>query len=526
MDASILEASSKRTSPESFHPSYGTAGFRAKAHLLSSTVFRCGLLMGLRSLKTNKTTGICITASHNPAPDNGVKLVEPTGEMLLQEYESLADELANAETDEKLLEVLKRIMAQENISTDQENAQVLVAYDTRPSGLTLASDAIEGIECLGIPVKNLGVMTTPQLHWAVMRTNRGLDSSEEAYYNLLSESFRKLVGTEMEKTLHVDCANGVGGIQLRKLSDLLKSSGLNLVLHNTGDGVLNHLCGSDFIQKERTLPDSMGGLLAEDFACSIDGDADRLVYFYRDSGNPDSIVLLDGDKIAALVATLLKNLVTKLPGDLSKSTIGVVQTAYANGSSTKYLTDKINCEVVVTPTGVKHLHKAAHEFDVGIYFEANGHGTVLFKKSFIKSLKDIVNESKPAEELLSINMVINEAVGDAISDILLVETALKKQGMNLCEWASLYEDLPSRQLKAEIKDRSVIRTTDAERRVAEPQNLQQRIDDLVVRYPGARSFVRPSGTEDIVRIYAEATSSADADELAEVVRQTVIDMLG
>ena len=27
-------------------------------------------------------------------------------------------------------------------------------------------------------------------------------------------------------------------------------------------------------------------------------------------------------------------------------------------------------------TGVKHLHAKALEFDVGVYFEANGHGTV------------------------------------------------------------------------------------------------------------------------------------------------------
>lgn len=29
-----------------------------------------------------------------------------------------------------------------------------------------------------------------------------------------------------------------------------------------------------------------------------------------------------------------------------------------------------------TKTGVKHLHRKAQEFDVGVYFEANGHGTV------------------------------------------------------------------------------------------------------------------------------------------------------
>ena len=32
--------------------------------------------------------------------------------------------------------------------------------------------------------------------------------------------------------------------------------------------------------------------------------------------------------------------------------------------------------VACVPTGVKHLHHKAQDFDIGVYFEANGHGTV------------------------------------------------------------------------------------------------------------------------------------------------------
>lgn len=34
--------------------------------------------------------------------------------------------------------------------------------------------------------------------------------------------------------------------------------------------------------------------------------------------------------------------------------------------------------VACVPTGVKHLHQKAVEYDIGVYFEANGHGTVIF----------------------------------------------------------------------------------------------------------------------------------------------------
>ena len=133
-------------------------------------------------------------------------------------------------------------------------------------------------------------------------------------------------------------------------------------------------------------PESMATVRKNDFCCAIDGDADRLIYFYPRADGAKEIVLLDGDKIAALVAGLLKDLVNELPPELCKSvSIGIVQTAYANGNSSKYLTEEIQCTVVVTPTGVKHLHKAAHEFHIGIYFEANGHGTVLFNQEFLVS---------------------------------------------------------------------------------------------------------------------------------------------
>lgn len=59
--------------------SYGTAGFRTNHKLLDSVFFKVGILAYLRSLKTNKTIGIMVTASHNKINDNGVKLVDPDG---------------------------------------------------------------------------------------------------------------------------------------------------------------------------------------------------------------------------------------------------------------------------------------------------------------------------------------------------------------------------------------------------------------------------------------------------------------
>lgn len=69
--------------------------------------------------------------------------------------------------------------------------------------------------------------------------------------------------------------------------------------------------------------------------------------------------------------------------------VGIVQTAYANGSSTRYMREELGMTVLLAKTGVKHLHHLAESFDIGIYFEANGHGTVLFKESFLNRLEQV-----------------------------------------------------------------------------------------------------------------------------------------
>lgn len=95
--------------------------------------------------------------------------------------------------------------------------------------------------------------------------------------------------------------------------------------------------------------------------------------------------------------------------------------------------------------------------------------------------------------------------------MLLVEVVLAHRSYSGLEWDSLYKDLPNRLVKVVVADRNVFKTEDAERRLISPPGLQSKVDDLVRRYEGGRSFVRPSGTEDVVRVYAEAAVRSQAD---------------
>lgn len=70
-------------------------------------------------------------------------------------------------------------------------------------------------------------------------------------------------------------------------------------------------------------------------------------------------------------------------------------------------------------------------------------------------------------------------MGDALSGLLMVEAALRRRRWDLQQWAELYQDLPSRQSKVQVADRSVISTTNAETQVASPPGLQPLIDASV-----------------------------------------------
>ena len=108
-----------------------------------------------------------------------------------------------------------------------------------------------------------------------------------------------------------------------------------------------------------------------------------------------------------------------------------------------------------------------------------------------------------------------------MSDMLMVETILAHKAWSPREWDLTYVDLPNRLVRVEVGNRNLFKTTDAERILVEPQGLQTQIDKLVRKYKDGRSFVRASGTEDAVRVYAEATTRSEADDLANKVAALV-----
>mmetsp|Transcript_27105 Transcript_27105/g.38847 ORF Transcript_27105/g.38847 Transcript_27105/m.38847 type:complete len:673 (+) Transcript_27105:56-2074(+) len=615
------------TKSKSYYFEYGTAGFRYPCHLLPPVVVRMGLFASLRSYAYQSLPlGAMITASHNPAVDNGIKLADVGYGRMLDDskWENYAVQLVNAATTDHALTILKEIFAEAERKRKRKlhtmyhgyAAVVHVGRDTRPSSLHLSRLFIRAATSIFFGKVHLvdhQVVTTPMLHFFVMYANSftlpqcllgaGLaitstkGCTEEGYYAIIANAYVQLLLTKTHdptskaaaittKRITVDCACGVGSLKLEcflyYLEQLLQENeGLPkthfTIVNGAHEGPLNDSCGAEFVQKNQLPPKlycSNSEALPTGRWCSLDGDADRIVFHYFNSSNRTAtsmsqhqhsnntsggrFCLLDGDKIAVLVALFIREELQHLLRFANLSEVqhpssipryGVVQTAYANGNSTAFLRDVAKIPVQIAKTGVKHVHACAeHHYDVGIYFEPNGHGTVLFSSTFYVFLArmeqlllhddvfSVCNSTNDVDQqratialqrLRLLPLLINQAVGDAISDLFLVEAILHlwewEDVDDFHKWNSLYTELPSRQCKVKINDRSIIQMNENETQVVSPASLVHALELAVINSGNGscpskgkpRCFVRPSGTEDVVRIYAEAPTQHEADNLAK-----------
>mmetsp|Transcript_14428 Transcript_14428/g.18717 ORF Transcript_14428/g.18717 Transcript_14428/m.18717 type:complete len:220 (-) Transcript_14428:120-779(-) len=209
--------------------------------------------------------------------------------------------------------------------------------------------------------------------------------------------------------------------------------------------------------------------------------------------------------------------------------MAMVQTAYANGGSTTYAKQK-GIKLDFAKTGVKFVHETADKYDIGVYFEANGHGTALIKGTVVEQVRALVLDPESRggvarRRLLALHQLINQAVGDAMSDMLAIEAVLCVKRWDISDWDACYVDLPSRQCKLPVKDRTVIVCSPDETFVLSPPELQVKLNELQ-KQEGFRCFVRPSGTEDVVRVYAEGPSQAEANQLAQSAALAVYELAG
>jgi phosphoacetylglucosamine mutase len=317
-----------------------------------------------------------ITASHNAERDNGMKLADSHGGMLDADWEEHAVSLANAPDSKHVLALMRTLANRVGTTAPDGKFPPMVVHigrDTRSHSTPLAELVIRSARAMGATVIDHGTVTTPMLHHFVMHANGHMlpmcipqRCNEGGYYEIVAMSYAALLRTggtivgvgggcrrlPSASTLVIDGACGIGAIKVdefRRIFARLRDEGCTVglpslrVVNFPGDGPLNVDCGAEFVQKQQSPPkfygDSASGA-SRQYVTSFDGDADRVVFHYEDGGG--EFHLLDGDKIAVLVSSFIQDELRCIDPDGTAVKCGVVQTAYANGSSTLYLKVRAN----------------------------------------------------------------------------------------------------------------------------------------------------------------------------------------
>lgn len=356
----------------------------------------------------NADAGVMISASHNPACDNGIKFFGPDGYKLLDEQEAEIEALLDAEVDE-----LPRPSV-EGLGTVDEFPEGLLKYaqfltqtiNEDLSGLTVCLDAANGATSTIV--------------------NRLFADLETDFYTM--------------------------GMQ---------PDGLNI-----NDGV-----GS-------THPEALAKMVVEegaDLGLAFDGDGDRCIAV-DELGN-----LVDGDKIMYICGKYMNE-----NNRLHESTI--VSTVMSNLGFYKAL-ENAGMKSVATQVGDRYVVEEMRNHHYNFGGEQSGH--IIF---------------------LDYN-----TTGDGLLTGIQLMNVMKQTGKKLSELASEVEEYPQELVN--------IRVTDKYHALENPE-IAAVIAEVEEEMNGdGRVLVRPSGTEPLLRVMAEAPTKDKVhyyvEKIAEVVREQI-----
>ena len=123
----------------------------------------------------------------------------------------------------------------------------------------------------------------------------------------------------------------------------------------------------------------------------------------------------------------------KLPNKLHV----LVNTAYANGNANKFLKEN-DINQTMVPTGVKYAHPVTSKYVIGANDEPNGHGTIQVKWDELNDLLKGKEDLLAAKKLVGLLKMSNLAVGDAICNLLMIESVLSDKDFSVKMFYKLY----------------------------------------------------------------------------------------
>jgi phosphoglucosamine mutase len=351
--------------------------------------------------------GVMLSASHNPMPDNGIKIFAKGGHKLPDEVE---DAIEQAITDNAAREW------------------------TRPIGA------------------------------GVGRIRDLADGAEQYLAHLMAGLPNRLDGLKIV----VDCAHGAAA---SVAPELYRRAGAEVVaIGAEPDGLnINDGVGSTHLDPLRAAVVEHGA----DLGVAHDGDADRCLAVGADGSD------VDGDQIMAVLALAMKD-----AGQLTENTL--VATVMSN-LGLRIAMREHGVELLTTGVGDRYVLEALRDRQLALGGEQSGH----------------------------VVMPSQATTGDGLLTALHLMARVAATGSSLTELAGVVTRLPQVLVNVKVGDKAAVASS-AEVAAAVAAGEAELGES-------GRVLLRPSGTEQLVRVMVEAGTQSQADEIAHRIAKIVAD---
>ena len=389
-----------------------------------------------------------------------------------------------------------------------KNDKVVLGYDSRESSLAIKEKFINILTANNIDVINLGMIPTPHVSLMIKKLNANLGIMISASHNPYYDNGIKIFGPngikitdelELKIENHIDNDNFIDLNQkitqtetnydsYNDYYELVKKittdlSGVNIYL-DCANGASSYLAPKIFYQLNanvnvmankpngKNINDGVGALHPENLAQKVeqgnydcgfcyDGDADRIIVI-TPKGN-----ILTGDHIIYLIAKEMKKL-----NELKNNE--VVITVMSNLGLKKELS-KLNIKQEITSVGDRFVIEEMEKKELNLGGEQSGH---IILADYIPT-------------------------GDGILTSIYIANLIK-QGINLDDIYNEMEIFPQKLVNLKVNDKETIMKNEELKALINQVELE--LND------NGRVLIRPSGTEELIRVMIEANQEEIIDK--------------
>lgn len=406
---------------------------------------------------------------------------------------------------------------------EEETPLVFVGRDTRISGEMLEHALIAGLLSVGIRVYKLGVIATPGVAYLVRTEKASAGVMISASHNPALDNGIKFFGGDgfkldddreleiealldaAEDTLPRPSAQGLGTVMeypegLRKYQEFLVSTGVQLegmhVVLDTANGAASTSARQIFADLGAQLTvigenpdglninDGVGSTHPEHLqekvkevgaaiGLAFDGDSDRLIAV-DENGE-----IVDGDKIMYIIGSYLSS-----KGLLEKNTI--VTTVMSNLGFHKAL-DAKGIQKEITAVGDRYVVEEMRKYGYNLGGEQSGHVVIMDYNTTGDGQLTGVQLTKIMQE-----------TGKQLSELAAEVTIYPQKLVNI-------------RVENSMKDKAM-----------EVPAIREIIEKMEAEMAGnGRILVRPSGTEPLLRVMAEAPTHEEVDYYVDTIAAVV-----